>query len=333
MAVARTTTTSVGHFVPSWWDTLLGTNLYPNLMLFKWGEKRTIPRNNGFTIKIPRLLRRSVSFTALTAQPGASDGLINTGVSGLSSQIVSGTLKMFEFVYRHSDVVLMTAMQDVVELSIKEIARHAALTVDTHIRNQISLTGKFLGGSGAASGAVKTTSIIKASDILKGVVLLDGQNNPRYPGGRYPLVTHPLALYDLQSTLSSNAWVEINKYASREGQEMLYNAAIGSVYGADVYTSSNIKRLSTVANSGLGFSVASNSGYRSMMFAPQAFFVTEIAGEQAQVIVKPLGSAGTADPTNKVSTVAAKLFFQCLPANWTSTEYRMIRLIHGSNVS
>jgi len=331
IATSRTSTTSVlnggtgfGGLLPAYWSTVLGTNLYPSLYLYQFADFRNLPKNFGQVLKVPRSLRRTATFTSV---PATSEGSVTTTCQ-MSIQMISGTMKQFSFAYKHTDIVLMTALADVVDLSVKEIARQAALTVDTVIRDTISATGGFTGGSGvAASESLKTTSILKSSDLLKAAVKLDAKNNPRPADGHYPFVTHPLALYDLQSTLSANAWVEVNKY-NPAGMEKLYRGEMGRIFGVKIVTSTNTKRLVS------GLSVTTSSGYRSFMFAPEPFIVTRLDGANAcEVIIKPRGSAGAADPTNKYGSVGANLYFTVIPESWTSTEHRQQRVMHGSNVT
>lgn len=316
--------TGFGGLLPAYWSTVLGSNLYPSLYLYQFGSPRNIPKNFGQVIKIPRSLKRSTTFGEVVS---TSEGKA-TVTSRMSVQLVSGTMRQFAFAYKHTDIVLMTSLADVVDLSVKEIARQAALTVDTVIRNTISGSGGFIGGSGVtASGSVKTTSILKTSDLLKAAVKLDAQNNPRPADGHYPFVTHPLALFDLQSTLSTNAWVEVNKYTTT-GVPSLYRGEMGRIFGTKIVTSTNTERLVS------GLSVATSSGYRSFMFAPEPFFVTKLDGAPAvEVIIKPRGSAGAADPTNKYGSVGANIYFAVIPASWTTAETRIQRVIHGSNVT
>lgn len=327
----RTSTTAVlnggtgfGGLLPAYWSTVLGTNLYPSLYLYQFGDKRKLPKNFGQVIKVPRTLRRTATFAEIVA---LSEGR-PAGTSRMSIQLVSGTMRQFDFAYRHTDIVLMTSMADIVDLSVKEIARQAALTVDTVIRDTISGIGGFVGGSGATlSESVKSTSILKASDLLRSAVKLDSRNNARPADGHYPFVTHPLAMYDLQSTLSANAWIEVNKY-NPDGMAKIYRGEMGRIFGTKIVTSTNTKGLVT------GLSAGNVSGFRSFMFAPEPFIVTELEGQSAvEVIIKPRGSAGAADPTNKYGSVGANVYFAVVPENWTSTEWRQMRVIHYSRVT
>lgn len=314
--------TTITSLIPKYWDSVLGENLYPNLYLYQFGTKRQVPRNFGIDIKIPRLVKQNI----VGLVNGASEGVV-IGTSPVSSNFVSGTLKQFAGAYRHSDVVIMTALSDVIELSLRDIARDIAKRMDTHVRDQLSGIGTFVGGSGTASGSLKTTSILRSSDILKSAVLLDAADNPRPADGHFPFVTHPLAVYDLQSSLSANSWLEVNKYGDSTTVGHLYRGEVGRIFGARVVTTTNTARV--VGGNGMS---AGNSGYRSFMFAPDAYFVTEVSDMTAKTFVKQLGSAGALDPVNQVATVGAKVFFTAIPANWGS-EVRMIRLVAGSNVT
>jgi len=291
--------------------------------MYQFGTKRQIPRNFGIDIKIPRNTKQNI----VQLVDGTSEGIV-IGTCPLSSQFISGTLKQFAGAYRHSDVVIMTALSDVVELSLRDISRDLAKRMDSHTRDQLSAKGTFVGGSGiTSSGGVTTGSVLKASDILKAAVLLEDADNPRPPDGHFPLITHPLAIFDLQSSLTGNSWLEVNKYGDSSTVGNLYRGEVGRLFGARVVTSTNVKRVNAVNEMS-----AAASGYRSMMFAPDAYYVTEVSDMTAKTFVKQLGSAGALDPVNQVASVGAKVMFTAIAADWGS-ERRMIRIVHGSDVS
>jgi len=157
-------------------------------------------------IKIPRFKQRSGVVVRADATSEGNFVLGKALTCGAQSEFVSGTLAQFIGVYRHSDIVVMTALSDVVDLSVKSIARDLALTMDTHIRAQISGTGSKV-FSGATSGATGTLNVIRSSSFLKASAILDASNNPRPAGGYYPAVIHPFQQFDLQSSLTGNSWL------------------------------------------------------------------------------------------------------------------------------
>ncbi len=301
-----TTTTQLTAFLPNYWDTVLGENLYPNLYFYQFGTKRTVPRNFGTTIKIPRLKKQNIVF-------GSTEGTV-IGTCPISDQFISGSMTQFAGAYKHSDVLVMTALSDVIELSLIDIARDIAKTMDTHVRDTISGTGAAI----SASTAVGAT-ILKPADIINAVVTLESADNPRPADNHYPTIIHPKTVYDLQTNLSGGAWLDVTKY--HNANERIYIGEVGRLYGARFVTSSNV--LQTQSLSG------AISGACNFMFAPDSYYVTEISDMTAKTYVKQLGSAGSADPVNQQATVGAKVFFGVVTATWDSTETRMVRLRHA----
>lgn len=293
-------------FLPNYWDTVLGENLYPNLYFYQFGTKRTVPRNFGNTIKIPRLQKQNIVTSVGT------EGVI-IGTCPISDEFISGTMTQFAGAYKHSDVLVMTALSDVIELSLIDIARDLAKRMDTHVRDTISGTGTAI----SASASIATT-ILKPADIIEAVVTLDTADNPRPADNHYPCIIHPKTVYDIQTNLSGGAWLDVTKY--HDANDRLYIGEVGRMYGARFITSSNILQTQSLS--------AAISGACNFMFAPDSYYVTEISDMTAKTYVKQLGSSGTADPVNQIATVGAKVYFGVVTATWDASETRMIRLRH-----
>lgn len=300
-----TTTTQLTHFIPPYWDAVLGENLYPNLYFYQFGTKRMVPRNFGTTIKIPRLKKQNIIFAT-------TEGTV-IGTCPISDQYISGTMKQYAGAYKHSDLLIMTALSDVVELSLRDIARDIAKKMDASVRDALSGIGFAL----SASSSVGST-YIKPGNIIQAVVTLDSLDNARPPDNHYPILTHPIVVYDIQTNTSDGSWIDVTRY-TQGNVDRVYQGEVGRLYGARFVTSSNIRR---AALSG------SVSGIRSYIFGPDSFYVTEISDMTAKTYVKQLGSAGAADPVNQYATVGAKVYFGVLPATWSTTEYRMGRLLY-----
>lgn len=316
-AGSPTTTSHLGQFMPNYWDTVLGENLYPNLYLYQFGTKRTVPRNFGKTIKIPRLKKQNI----VASIDGASEG-VAIGTCPISGETISGTMSQFAGAYKHSDVLVMTALSDVIELSLIDIARDMARRMDRTIRNAISGTGtEIFSGDAAHISTLYTGDILKPADIIESVVTLDKEDNPRPPDNHYPTVIHPTTVYDLQTNLSGGAWLDVTKYTEGNA-DRIYVGEVGRMYGARFVTSNNMRRIV----------VSAGSGVREFMFAPDAYYVTEISDMTARTYVKQLGSAGAADPVNQFATVGAKVYFGVVPVAYGS-EVRMTRLEHTTTIA
>lgn len=331
-------TSGGGGMVPSYWDSVFGESLYPSLFYYQFGAKRRVPPNYGLTIKISRLKRQT---GIVAAQNTASYGVpfAASDVNALCAQVVSGTLSKFRGVYGNSDIALLTTLGDPTEFAIRDIARDLALQMDRHVRGKLSAisNGYPLMYQGTTYGSGKTAGTIKISDIIKAVSRLRGANNPRWPDGNFPLITHPFVTYDLKATLSSGysgSWQDANINNSGENAEKVFRGEIGRLYGARIIETTEVKRL--VATGGMS---AGTSGWQNLLLAPEAYYVAEMDQMTGRVIVKGLGSAGALDADNSLSTVAAKVFFtgirgfQSADPTAAGAEFRYVRLITGSTLT
>jgi N4-gp56 family major capsid protein len=337
-------------FIPSFYDSIFGEALYPNLYFYGIGAKRKVPLNMGTTIKIARL-RRQTGVVSLQGPSGIADTLASTNPSKLCSQFVSGTLQKFAGWYANSDLVMLTSQGDVTQLALRDIARDLALQMDIRCRTKISadgfgiwagVAGVSTGGANTTSGKTHNNAALKISDIVNGVIRLQAYNNPRPADGYFPCVTHPATMFDIQnpSTLSSGyggSWVDVNKYATDATVEQIYRGEVGRAYGARFVTTTNAKRLLNTGGMSAMVSGNKTSGFQTYIFAPESFYVVESDGMTARTIVKGLGSGGTFDPDNSLATVAAKVYFEAIRGFQVTTasptvEYRYARLIHSSSI-
>lgn len=330
-----------GGMVASYWDSVFAENLYPSLFYYQFGSKRRVPPNFGLTIKITRLKRQT---GIVASQHVNSYGVPFTvaNMNPLCSQVVSGTLAKFRGVYGNSDIALLTTLGDPTEFAIRDISRDLALQMDNAVRGVLSAfsQGLFLGAAGRASTSVRSTDLLRVSDIIKAVAVLKGANNPRWPDGNYPLIIHPFVGYDLKASLSGGAWLDVQKYATNDTVEKLYRGEIGRLYGARIIESTNVKRLKGGAGTGMSnISGTGHSGWQSLLLAPEAYYVCEMDQMTGRVIVKGLGSAGALDADNSLSTVAAKVFFcpirgfQDAAPNTIGNEVRIVRLVSGCSLT
>jgi N4-gp56 family major capsid protein len=325
-------------FIPSFYDSVFGEALYPNLYFYGVGAKRKVPLQMGTTIKIARL-RRQTGIVTLQGPSGIADVLPGaTNPGKLCSQFVSGVLQKFAGWYANSDLVMLTSQGDVTQLALRDIARDLAFQMDSRCRLKLSAEGfgQFAGGT---SGSVKSNTALKISDIVQSVINLQRFNNPRPGDGAFPVLTHPVTMFDLQipSTLSSGyggAWVDVNKYASEGSVENIYRGEVGRAYGARFVTTTNVKKL--IGQRGMCATVG--SGLQTYVLAPESFYVVESDGMTARTIVKGLGTGGTFDPDNSLATVAAKVYFEAIRGFQVTTaspviEYRYCVINHGTTMT
>ena len=307
-----------------YYDRFFLDNLYPDLYLWQFGDKRRVPPNSGKVVNFSR-------YTKLTHAAAISEGTI-IGASSLSATRVSATLAGYALAVSHNDFLIMTGISDVVSDSVREVSRGLALKIEGVIRSTVSATGTLIGASAAATvkiGGAGAGYAPRASDTIKMVTKLRANDAKTFPDGNFVGIAHPNFFHDLQTLTSAGNWLDVNKYASGSTVDQIYRGEVGKLYGVRWVESSVMPKLiGSAANSGnTGLSAVGGSGYHAWVFGPGSYGVVELDGGSAKTYIKQLGSAGTADPVNQLATVGAKIYFAAIDMDGTN---RMYRIVHGS---
>ena len=327
--MASPTITSATQFMGRYYDRFFLDNLYPDLYLWQFGDKRRVPPNSGKVINFSR-------YKKLTHAGAITEGTI-VNPSSMSATRVSGTLAGNAVAVSHNDFLIMTGISDIVSDSVREVARALALRIETVIRSTVSAGGTILGASNAAiigGVAPKLDAVgigfqVRATDVIKMVTKLRKNDAKTFPDGNFVGIGHPNFFHDLQTLTSAGNWIDVNKYATNNTVDQIYRGEIGRLYGVRWVESSVMPKLlggaGNSANTGL--SGVGGSGYHAWVLGPGAYGVVELDGGSAKTFIKQLGSGGTNDPVNQLATVGAKIYFTAVDMDTTN---RMIRLVHNS---
>lgn len=323
MAVGLTSNaTGAGFMLAVYYDRKFLDNLYPDLYLWQFGDKKRVPSRSGKVVHWRRI-------TKLTEALGGGAGALTEGTpitpGVMSATAVSATLVGYGASVIHSDFLVMTAMNDVVADSVHECAKVLALKIEGIIEGMLSTKGTLDGASALGITAVQDTSGIFATDIINNVTTLRAADAKTFPDGNFVGRFHPNQIHNLQTDAVAGGWRDINKYATNETVGKLYRGEIGQLYGVRCIMSSNVPVIAAAAANTAALHTGM-SGRQAYIFGPGAYGVTELEGGGAKTYIKQLGSAGTADPINQNATVGAKIYFA--PADLDTTN-RLIRLISG----
>jgi N4-gp56 family major capsid protein len=316
-------TTTIAALVAQHWDRVLLDNLYPSLQFYQFADKKRLPAGAGKTAWWSRYVKYG-------AAGGITDGT-PIGTSDLCAKRISAVVAGYGIAAAHSDFIIMTGISDVVQDSVQEVSKSLALAIDNKIRGTISGAGTFLAASGKAAGTVLTGTPLQYSDIIKGVLALDGNNAKRFPDGNYVAIAHPGGLAQLKSSTTANAsWIDVNKYANSQTVGKIYRGEVGMLHGVRFIQSTQNKIYSgAAALSGTHGLSGGATGANLYMFGAGAFGCVELDGGNAKTYIKQLGSAGTADPINQNATVGAKIYFGAVDLDCTN---RLYRIAHGTTV-
>ena len=268
----------------------------PNLVHHQFGQKKPIPKNGGKKIEFRRFASLPKATTPLT------EGITPPGQT-LEVLTVESELKQYGDFVKLTDVLDLTAIDPVIVEATSLCGNQGGQTMDTVVRDVMnSGTNVFYAPKLAADGtetevesrAALDTSCVLTCDLIDQVVaFLKAQNAPKI-NGYYVGIIHPYAAYDLRK---DDRWRKPKEYCDPQD---LYAGELGE-YGGVRFVDSSEAKIFSGDGCPAGLCV-----FSTLILGDNAYGVTDVEGNNMEVIVKPKGSAGTADPLNQRSTVGWK---------------------------
>lgn len=276
----------------TFYDMTLIDEAAPALVHDQFGQKRPIPKNGGKTIEFRKFNTLPKAMTPLT------EGVTPQG-KNLEVQTITATVNQYGDYITMSDMLELTAIDNVIVEALKLLGRQGGATLDTVVRNILQAgTNVTYCPKVAADGAetavtsrdaLDNTCVLTVKVIQQVVAKLRAQNAPTIQG-KYIAIIHPYAAYDL---MRDPEWIDAHKYAQPEN---LYEGEIGEIGGVRFVQTTEAK-------------IYEGGVFGTLIFGDGAYGTTDIAGGGMETIVKQKGSAGTADPLDQRSSVGYTLAF------------------------
>lgn len=279
----------------TFYDMTLIDEASPNLVHDQFGQKRPIPANGGKTIEFRKFAPLDKALTPLT------EGVTPDGKS-LEVNTVTATVSQYGDYITLSDVLELTAVDNVIVESLKLLGRQGGATLDTVVRNvlqsgtNVTYCPKFVNGVETAITSranLDTTAQLTVDVVQQVVAKLRAQNAPTI-NGKYVAIIHPYVAYDL---MRDPEWIDAHKYAQPVN---LYEGEIGEIAGVRFVQTTEAK-IYTGSGCPSGLAV-----FGTLFLGDGAYGTTEITGGGMQTIVKQKGSGGTSDPLDQRSSVGWK---------------------------
>lgn len=285
-------------------------------LFLRVAEKNLIHQQLGqLNIQVPKGQNSvAVYWTRWTNLPlvtaGQGEGIPTTAV-GLTASNVTGTASQYDAAVSVSDLLVMQSFGDVIKAAMQRLAYNAGLSIDTVVRNAVvnSGTSQLAGGATGTWTAVNSTSVFSITELRKSHRTLRkadafkvGGNinaNDDDANGYFVAVISPDTRYDITGDAATGAWIDSNRYA---GSERIFDGEVGKLYGTRFLESSN-----AYVNGIAPGQAASPYIHTTLVTGSDFFGVTTL--QNLQTYIKDFGSAGTADPTNKVATAGWKTTF------------------------
>jgi N4-gp56 family major capsid protein len=273
----------------TFYDMTLIDEAQANLVHGQFAQKKPIPKGSGKTIEFRKFAPLTKALTPLT------EGVTPQGKS-LDVTTVTAEVSQYGDYIVMSDMLELTAIDNVVVEALKLLGRQGGATLDTVVRNILHTGTNVMycpklaeDGSETAvtsRSALDNTCRLTVTVVQKVVAKLRAQNAPTI-SGKYVAIIHPYAAYDL---MRDKEWIDAHKYAQPDN---LFEGEIGEIAGVRFVQTTEAK----IYEGGI---------FGTLFFGEGAYGNTEIAGGGMETIVKQKGSAGTSDPLDQRSSVGWK---------------------------
>lgn len=306
--MANTTRTQVPREVNNFYDKVLLRRAVPLFIHTKFAQVRDIPKNGGTnTIKFRRYANLTAATTALTEGTPPSGSQLST------TEITAAVAQYGDFVTL-TDVVQYETMDAVLMETAEILGDQAADTLDQLTRDVLAAGTSVIYSDVSVNAArtdIASTDIITATVVKKAVKTLKNNLARKITkmvsastgyattpvNACYVGFVHPNVAYTLKGLTGFNP---IEKYASNITP---FEGEVGTLDEVRFIETTNAK---VFTGGGAGGTV---DVYGTIILGTDAYGISRISGEAMKNVIKPLGSAGSADPLDQVSTSGWKATF------------------------
>ena len=313
------TTNNIDSAVNNYYDRRLLVKAKPRLIHLRYAQVRDIPANSSGTIKFRRYSLLSTASTPL------SEGVTPTG-STLAKTDITASISQYGDYVTLSDLLLFTTLDPVLRETADVLGQQAGNTLDQLVRDTI-LAGTTVQYASTATARDEITSAMKitkaevkeavrtlkrnnASKITEMVDPSDGFNTSPVDAAFIGFV-HPDTTFDLKDI---PGFIRVEEY----GQKSALPGEVGALDEVRFIESTNAKVFEDAGASSIDV-------YGTLIMGAEYYAQSRVAGQAMRNIIKPLGSAGSADPLDQRQTSGWKASFVAVRLN----EAFAVRLEHS----
>ena len=276
----------------------------PLLVHTKWAQVKDIPKGNSENIRFRRYTLLTAATTAL------SEGVTPEG-SQLAVSNVNATVAQYGDFVTLTDFLQMTTLDPILTETADLLGQQAGNTLD-QITRDVIIAGDTVQYASSATSRTTITSGMKLTrqEVREAVRTLQSNDarkitrmvNPSTGFNTSPInaafvgIISENTLYDLKN---ETGWIPVEDYASQSG---VMEGEVGAMDDVRFVMTTNAK-IFTAGGAG------SIDVHGTLILGADFYGVSRISGEAMRNIVKPLGSAGTADPLDQRSTSGWKATF------------------------
>ena len=282
-----TTSSGLSAGMQTYYNRELLRTFEPNLVHLQFGDEHRMPPHSGLVMNMRKLIPLETNTKALSeGDPGESVMLAETEVTV--------QLQQYGEYARCTDKLDLTHLDMDIMRRTKLFGDAGARSIDAVVREELAKCANVIYAGGKASRAELTAADKLTSRELRKAVKTLKKNHAQTFDGYFVAIIGPDTMYDLQE---DEAFVKVSQYQDKEN---IYTGEVGRLFGVRLVETTEAKIFEGAGASGAD--VAS-----VIVLGQYAYGVTSLKGAKPRVIVKPAGSAGTADPLDQISTVGWKM--------------------------
>jgi N4-gp56 family major capsid protein len=298
MAALGLTSTEASSVKSRYYDELFLRVAESNLVHKQLGQvdRQVGPGQGGYGSNV-LYWARFVNPTTVTS--GSGEGTATSAVT-ISAVTVTGTTVELDNALTYSDLLAYTSFGDFKKAAMERLAYNAGISVDTYVRSQVYNSGTIMRAEGAAHfSTITNTGTLAIAGVRKAVRRLRTYDAVPLADGSFVAVIHPDVAYDLEGDTTTGGWITTNTYVNTD---KILKGEIGKLYGVRFLETSNG---ATIAGSSTY--VGSTTIHVTSFFGKDAFGVSNL--KNLKTYIKDFGSAGTADPTDKIASLGWRCVF------------------------
>ena len=282
-----TTSSALSAGMQTYYNRELLRTFEPNLVHLQFGDEHRMPPHSGLVMNMRKIIPLETNTKALSeGDPGDSVMLAETEVTV--------QLQQYGEYARCTDKLDLTHLDMDIMRRTKLFGDAGARSIDAVVREELAKCANVIYAGGKASRAELTAADKLTSRELRKAVKTLKKNHAQTFGGYFVAIIGPDTMYDLQE---DEAFVKVSQYQDKEN---IYTGEVGRLFGVRLVETTEAKIFEGTGADGAD--VAS-----VIVLGQYAYGVTSLKGAKPRVIVKPAGSAGTADPLDQISTVGWKM--------------------------
>lgn len=282
-----TTSSALSAGMQTYYNRELLRTFEPNLVHLQFGDEHRMPPHSGLVMNMRKLIPLETNTKALSeGDPGESVMLAETEVTV--------QLQQYGEYARCTDKLDLTHLDMDIMRRTKLFGDAGARSIDAVVREELAKCANVIYAGGKASRAELSAADKLTSRELRKAVKTLKKNHAQTFDGYFVAIIGPDTMYDLQE---DEAFVKVSQYQDKEN---IYTGEVGRLFGVRLVETTEAKIFEGAGASGAD--VAS-----VIVLGQYAYGVTSLKGAKPRVIVKPAGSAGTADPLDQISTVGWKM--------------------------